>query len=70
MPEMEKVIAGLECCIMRDPDDKLRCTECPYKYPVDAYCLNRLKTDALELLKGFRGEGCGPDYCEIGDDSH
>lgn len=32
---------------MRDPDDKPRCSECPY----DSACLNRLKYDALELLK-------------------
>lgn len=44
------VIAGLTCCIMRNPDDKLRCTECPYRFPLDANCLNRLKMDALEVL--------------------
>ncbi len=49
MSEREKVIKGLECCIIRDPDDKMRCGECPYKEP-DTYCLNRLKMDALDLL--------------------
>ena len=51
MTDMEKVIKGLECCIIRNPDDKPRCDECPYKYPIKCNCLNRLKIDALALLK-------------------
>ena len=47
MTDRDKVIRGLECCIKRDPDDNPRCGECPY----DGACLNRLKIDALELLK-------------------
>lgn len=47
MIDREKVIKGLECCIKRDPDDKTRCDECPY----GGACLNRLKSDALALLK-------------------
>lgn len=47
MTDREKVIKGLECCIKRDPDDKTRCGECPY----EGACLNRLKSDALALLK-------------------
>ena len=43
----EKVIKGLECCIIRHPDDKARCDECPY----ESACCNRLKIDALALLK-------------------
>lgn len=43
----EKVIRGLECCILHDPDDKPRCEICPY----DGACLNRLKHDVLQLLK-------------------
>ena len=43
----EEVKAALRCCIVRDPDDKLRCAECPYRDP-DIYCLNRLKMDALK----------------------
>lgn len=50
MEKREKAIKGLECCIMRNPDDKLRCRECPYREP-DGYCLNRLKNDALEALR-------------------
>lgn len=45
-----KVIAGLRCCIVRNPDDKMRCTECPYRDP-GTYCLNRLKIDALTVLE-------------------
>ena len=41
---------GLECCILRDPDDKMRGGECPYNES-DTYCLNRLKMDVLALLK-------------------
>lgn len=62
--KLAKVIKGLECCIIRDPDDKMRCSECPYKDP-NTYCLNRLKMDALALLKEDRETTCGPDYCEI-----
>lgn len=43
----EKVIRGLECCVLRNPEDRPRCNECPY----DGACLNRLKHDALALLK-------------------
>lgn len=66
MPDVNKTIKGLECCIVRNPDDKMRCTECPYKDPV-AYCLNRLKMDALAALKELSKPevACGPDYCEI-----
>lgn len=46
----ETVIEALECCIIRHPDDKMRCVSCPYKDP-ESYCLNRLKMDALALLK-------------------
>ena len=46
MSEREKVIKGLECCILRDPDDHARCSQCSY----ESNCVNRLKMDALELL--------------------
>ena len=49
MKKIKKTIRGLECCIKRDPDDYLRCDECPY--PDGSACANRLKIDALELLK-------------------
>lgn len=44
---LDKAIKGLECCILRDPDDFPRCSVCPY----ESNCVNRLKMDALELLK-------------------
>ena len=47
MTKFEKVIKGLECCILRDPDDHARCSKCSYGHN----CVNRLKIDALELLK-------------------
>ena len=51
MSEKKKlVVDALTCCIIRDTDDKLRCTECPYRFPLDSNCLNRLKMDALEVL--------------------
>lgn len=59
MPDKQKVIKGLECCIVRNPDDKMRCSECPYRDP-GTYCLNRLKMDALEVIKA-----AGPTEQEI-----
>ena len=49
MTKLEITIRGLECCIKRDPEDDLRCDACPY--PAGSACANRLKIDALELLK-------------------
>lgn len=51
MISREKVTKGFECCVLRNPDDKPRCDECPYKYPIESNCVNRLKINALELLK-------------------
>lgn len=42
----EQVIKGLQCCILRNPDDKPRCNDCPF----DGNCVNRLKMAALESL--------------------
>lgn len=47
MIDREKVIKGLECCILHNPDDHARCMQCPY----ESNCVNRLKMDALALLK-------------------
>ena len=46
-PAREKVVKGLECCIKHDPEDLPKCDICTY---TDA-CLNRLKIDALALLR-------------------
>lgn len=51
MPDINTVIHGLECCILRNPDDKARCSDCSY----EGNCVNRLKMDALKLLKEYRG---------------
>ena len=68
MPDREKVKAALRCCIVRNPDDKMRCPECPYRDP-GTFCLNRLKIDALALLEASENSECGPDYCDIKGDS-
>lgn len=52
MVDREKVIKGLECCILRDPDDHARCSQCSY----GGNCVNRLKMDALSLLKAQEKE--------------
>ena len=50
MEKLNKTIKGLECCIIRDPDDKPRCKECPY----EGNCANRLKIDAKEVLLSMK----------------
>lgn len=45
--QFEKVCKGLECCILRDPDDEPRCDVCLY----EGKCTNRLKIDALALIR-------------------
>ena len=49
MPDSEKVIKGLECCI-NDTNRIPNCENCPY---ADGTCdkLNEMHRDALELLK-------------------
>lgn len=52
--KFEKVVRGLECCIVRDPDAKSNCVECPYNHEgiiTNAPCANGLMADALALLK-------------------
>lgn len=48
----EQVIKGLQCCILRNPDDKPRCNDCPF----DGNCVNRLKMAALEFLIKREGD--------------
>ena len=69
MPDIEKVKQGLRSCIVRHPDDKMRCPECPYRDPA-SYCLNRLKNDALEVIEtlsaaldAMTGDDC--EECKI-----
>lgn len=47
MEQFAKVCKGLECCILRDPDDEPRCDICLY----EGKCANRLKIDALALIR-------------------
>lgn len=58
MNDMEKVIKGLECCLIFDEDWFYHCDECPYRATEDErkvidWCchLEELRKDALELLK-------------------
>lgn len=48
----EKVIKGLECCVM--PIDERNCHNCPIGF--NDYCALILKRDALELLKAQERE--------------
>ena len=49
----EKVCKGLECCVLRDPDDHRRCGECPYNPHAisNEPCANGLKFNALSLIR-------------------
>lgn len=50
MEKLDKVIAGLECCLSEDRD----CDDCVYRYnPRDELC-RQIERDALELLKEYR----------------
>ena len=53
VPDLDKTIRGLECCVLWDPDDKPRCDSCTY----EGNCLNRLKQDALALLREAKAAG-------------
>ena len=56
MPDREKVIRGLECCVLHDPEDYHKCNECLYRPEpgiiTNVPCSNRMMWDALALLKG------------------
>lgn len=58
MVNREKVLKGLECCLVFDEDWLYHCDECPYRATEDErkvidWCchLEELRKDALELLK-------------------
>ena len=53
MEQLEKVVKGLECCVLRDPDDHRRCGECPYNPHAisNEPCANGLKFNALALIR-------------------
>lgn len=46
MPDIDKVINGLEICRTTNPS----CTKCPYKR-IHNTCIDILHDDAIELLK-------------------
>lgn len=56
MDDLEKVMQGLNCCILHDPDDTRRCSECPYNQEgvTNSPCVNGLMCDARLLLKPFQ----------------
>lgn len=63
MPDREKVMKGLECCLVLGEDMLYRCDECPYRATederkvIDWRChLEELRSDALELMKGQEQE--------------
>ena len=41
---------GLNCHIKCNPDDIPNCDMCPYKFPLESNCLNRLLIDARALI--------------------
>lgn len=53
MEQFEKVCKGLECCVLRDPDDHRQCGECPYNpHSIsNEPCANGLKHNALALIR-------------------
>jgi len=54
MLNREKVMRGLECCILKDPDDRSDCEKCPYHNTgviTNAPCFNGMMAQVLALLK-------------------
>ena len=47
--KIDEVKKALLCCIVRNPDERRTCPDCPYRDP-EAYCANRLMADALEAI--------------------
>ena len=61
----EEIKQALRCCIVKDPDDKKRCPECPYRDPA-TYCHNRLLIDVLAMMEAADATAsCGPDGCGV-----
>jgi len=66
MSDIEKVIKGLEHCrLMCEGVSHNPCNGCPYQgYQGCFNCADKLKTDALELLKEYkRQDECPCTYC-------
>lgn len=59
MPEWEKVMRGLECCILKDPDDRRDCEKCPYHHPgviTNAPCFNGMMAQARAIIDEDKGK--------------
>ena len=54
MPDLEKVIKGLECHQI-DKDHRINCSDCPYHCDEFMNGLNELHNDAILLLKEQEG---------------
>ena len=48
--KIDEVKKALACCIVRNPDERRTCPDCPYRDP-EAYCANRLMVDALKTIE-------------------
>ena len=48
--KIDEVKKALACCIVRNPDERRTCPDCPYRDP-EAYCANRLMVDALRTIE-------------------
>ena len=51
---IEKIIMGLDCCSKTVEQSK--CEKCPYNFGEDIDCIDRLCSDALELIKSQQSE--------------
>ena len=47
--KIDEVKKALACCIVRNPDERRTCPDCPYRDP-EAYCAIRMMVDALEVI--------------------
>jgi hypothetical protein len=50
MPDREKVIKGLECCVKESEGYEEQCGECPYGAKGGG-CIDRLLADTITMLK-------------------
>lgn len=58
MPDREKAMRGLECCILKDPDDRRDCEKCPYHHPgviTNAPCFNGMMAQARAIIDEDKG---------------
>ena len=46
----EEMKQALRCCIVKNPDDRRRCPECPLRDPT-TYCVNRLHAEILAMME-------------------